>query len=290
MREIIRLLRVQQWIKNTFIYLPIFFGGKLLVPEYWGFSLIAFLSFSLGASSIYCLNDIYDVKQDRMHPTKSRRPIAKGSVGEKAAAFIALLLGIGAVTIWYFFLPPSGVLVIIIYLALNVLYTIGLKHIPILDICIIAIGFDLRVVAGGVSTGIPLSTWIIIMVFLLTLMLALSKRRDDVVLFMSEGIQLRESSKGYNLGFIDQCLGILASVTIVCYIIYTISPTTVAQFGSEYVYLTTIFVVGGILRYLQLTIVSNASANPTSVLLHDRAIQICILLWVLSFIFIIYCS
>lgn len=87
-----------------------------------------------------------------------------------------------------------------------------------------------------------------------------------------------------------QCLGILASVTIVCYIIYTISPTTAAQFGSEYVYLTTIFVVGGILRYLQLTIVSNASANPTSVLLHDRAIQICILLWVLSFIFIIYCS
>jgi 4-hydroxybenzoate polyprenyltransferase len=176
----------------------------------------------------------------------------------------------------------------LIYFVLNLAYTLKLKHYPLIDVFIIAIGFVLRVIIGGVVTEIELSHWIILMTFLLALFLAFAKRRDDVLIFEDTGICMRSGIQQYNTQFLDQTLTVLASIMIVCYIMYTVSEEVVKRLNCNYVYITSIFVVFGMLRYLQISIVKKNSGSPTKILLKDRFIQITVLLWVISFIFIIY--
>lgn len=287
---LVRLLRPSQWIKNFFVFAPIIFGGELFDIDSLAKGLVSFFAFSFAASSIYCFNDIHDVADDRRHPEKSRRPIACGavSVGQGYALMVLMFLLSQAVCGLLWTQAPALSFVIAFYWLLNLAYCARLKQYAIVDVCIVAFGFVLRMYAGGVATEIVLSKWIVLMTFLITLFMSFAKRRDDVLRMEKTGEAPRRNTSRYNSTFINQALTITASVTLVCYIMYTVSPETAAHFHSEYLYLTSIYVLLGLLRYLQIAVVDKKSGNPTKVIIHDRFIQIDVLAWLVTFVLIIY--
>ena len=292
-KDIIRLIRPQQWLKNLFIFLPLFFDRHLLEWTYWQPSIIAFFAFCFAASGVYCFNDIYDVEADRLHPKKCKRPIASGAISVAQGYMITMLcwvISAGFILMDIFVLHNCTYLWVIIlsYVVMNLAYSTKLKQIPILDVFIIAIGFVLRVFAGGVNAHIYISTWIVLMTFLLALFLAFAKRRDDVVEWEATGNTRRKGIDRYNTAFMNQALTIVATLTMVCYIMYTISDSVIERVGSPYLYLTSIFVLAGIIRYLQITIVDVKSGSPTKILLKDRFIQLCIAGWLIAFAIILY--
>ena len=289
-RHIIKVARPTNWIKNIFVFLPVFFGGALLNTTEVVAAALTFMSFSLAASAIYCLNDIIDVDADRAHPVKCKRPIASGSITiPQAYGMMTVSLLISIVLM---FLLPEGhaksILVIIAYFVINVAYCLRLKEYAIIDVCIIASGFVLRILAGGYATGVHLSKWIVLMTFLLTLFLAFAKRRDDVLRMNTTGRAPRKNTSRYNLTFINQAITITGSVMVVCYVMYTVSPEIIAQFATDKLYLTSILVILAILRYLQISVVDEKSGDPVKVALSDRATQLILLAWMLSFLIIIY--
>ena len=289
-RHIIKVARPTHWIKNLFVFLPVFFGGGLLNTSEAVSAALTFLSFSLAASAIYCLNDIIDVNADRAHPVKCKRPIASGAITiPQAYGMMALSM---LVSIVLMFLLPAGqtktIFVIVAYFVINVAYCLRLKEYAIIDVCIIASGFVLRILAGGYATGVHLSKWIVLMTFLLTLFLAFAKRRDDVLRMNTTGRAPRKNTSRYNLTFINQAITITGSVMVVCYVMYTVSPEIIAQFATDKLYLTSILVILAILRYLQISVVDEKSGDPVKVALSDRATQLILLAWMLSFLIIIY--
>ena len=289
-RHIIKVARPTHWIKNLFVFLPVFFGGGLLNTSEAVSAALTFLSFSLAASAIYCLNDIIDVNADRAHPVKCKRPIASGAITiPQAYGMMALSM---LVSIVLMFLLPAGqtktIFVIVAYFLINVAYCLRLKDYAIIDVCIIASGFVLRILAGGYATGVQLSKWIVLMTFLLTLFLAFVKRRDDVLRMNTTGQAPRANTSRYNLTFINQAITITAGVMLVCYVMYTVSPEIIAQFATDKLYLTSILVILAILRYLQISFVDEKSGDPVKVALSDRATQLILLAWLLSFLVIIY--
>ncbi|WP_125104979.1 decaprenyl-phosphate phosphoribosyltransferase [Prevotella marseillensis] len=290
--NLLKLIRPHQWLKNVFVMIPMFFGGSLLDPSDIRASVVTFFAFSFIASSVYCFNDIIDVEADRRHPVKCKRPIASGAISVRSAwALMALmfLLSVGTVCLLDTYTHVINVgLVILIYYILNILYCSKLKQYAIVDVCIIAFGFVLRVLAGGFSTDISLSKWLVLMTFLLTLFLSFAKRRDDVLRMNETGEPPRKNTIRYNLTFINQAITITASVTLVCYIMYTVSPEVVNRFHSDLLYLTSVFVLLGLLRYIQITVVDKRSGDPTKMMLRDRFTQCVVLLWALTFLVLIY--
>lgn len=284
----IRLLRPQQWVKNLFLFLPIFFAGQFF-SHYTGLLHLGlgFFAFSFIASAIYIINDYQDIEEDRRHPVKKYRPLAAGTVSPRLAAGIFALLFITGFAIAYF-LDIWFSLVLGLYFIFNLSYSLGLKNFPLIDIFIIALGFLLRTIAGGLVADVPVSQWLMIMVFLLALFLALAKRRDDIVLRMSGGGQMRKSVKNYNLEFLGACLTMVAGIIIVSYIMYTISEEVTNRLGSPYIYLTSIFVIAGLMRYLQIAMVENDSGSPTRILYKDSFIRVTIVSWIISFYILIY--
>lgn len=290
MQNILKLIRLRQWVKNLFVLVPLFFGGALVNAEAVFAGVITLASFCFVASSIYCLNDIRDVEADRRHPVKRRRPIASGAVTiTQAYAFMIVMFVLSLAVL---LLLPGHRLevggVIVFYFALNVAYCLKLKEYAIVDVCIVAFGFVLRILAGGVAAEVVLSKWIILMTFLLTLFLSFAKRRDDVLKMDETGVAPRKNTIRYNLTFINQAITITASVTLVCYIMYTVSPEVVDHFKSNHLYLTSVFVLVGLLRYIQIAVVDKRSGDPTKVILRDRFTQLVVLAWLVSFLFIIY--
>lgn len=290
MKNLIRLIRPKQWIKNLIVLLPVFFGGALLHPSAIYAGLITALSFSFAASSIYCLNDIIDIEDDKHHPIKCNRPLASGAISIPQGYTLMLLMLILSMASTFLLydhqLETAGV--IAFYWLLNIGYCLKLKQYAIIDVCIVAFGFVLRVLAGGISTSIHLSKWIVLMTFLLMLFLSFAKRRDDVVRMNETGHAPRQNTIRYNLTFINQAITITSSVTLVCYIMYTVSPETIQNFHTDYLYLTSVFVLVGLLRYIQITVVDKKSGDPTKVILHDRFTQLIVLAFGLAFLFIIY--
>jgi len=283
----IKLLRPKDWAKNSFLFIPLFFAGEIsdidkIIQIVWGF-----IAFSCIASSIYILNDYKDIEDDRKHPVKRNRPLASGAVSPKTALLIAALLIIGGFTLAWF-IRDKFIFVLGIYFLINIGYSFGLKAIPILDIFLLAAGFVLRVKAGSVIAYIALSEWIVIMVFLLALFMAIGKRRDDVLHKMNSGVDMRKSIKGYNLEFLNVLLSLVCAVIIVAYFMYTMSDEVKLRLGTYRLYYTCIFVMAGIMRYLQIIFVSADSGSPTKILYKDLFIQISLLLWIASFIVIIY--
>ena len=290
MRNLIQLIRPHQWIKNLIVLLPVFFGGALLRWNAVYAGLITTLAFSLTASSIYCLNDIIDINDDRQHPVKRNRPLASGAVSIVQGYILMGLMFILSMTST-FLLPSHQVEtagVILFYWLLNIAYCLRLKRYAIIDVCIVAFGFVLRILAGGYATNIQLSKWIVLMTFLLMLFLSFAKRRDDVVRMNETGHAPRQNTIRYNLTFINQAITITASVTLVCYIMYTMSPETIQNFHTGYLYLTSVFVLLGLLRYIQISVVDKKSGDPTKVMIHDRFMQLTVLAFGLTFLFIIY--
>lgn len=290
-RALVSLIRPIQWAKNVFVLVPLFFGGQLLNVWCWRQALLTFIAFSFMASAIYCLNDLRDLEADRLHPKKRSRPLASGKIRPIYAVVLMFLLIISSLAVCLFTLNGAATkvtLLLLSYLVLNIAYCFKLKQYAIIDVFVVSFGFVLRLMAGGVACGIWLSPWIVLMTFLLALFLAFAKRRDDVVLYENEKILTRKNVIRYNLAFMNQTLGLIGTITIVCYIMYSVSADVVDRFNNGYVYVTSIFVLAGILRYLQVAIVDLRSGSPTEVLLHDRFIQICLLLWVATFVVILY--
>ncbi len=285
--SIIKLMRPQQYIKNLFIFLPLFFAIKITDAELLTNASIAFVAFSLTASAVYILNDYHDIEEDRRHPKKKSRPLASGAISKAQALGIMAVLfvaGLGLMAI----LSPQAAMILLVYVIMNIAYSFYLKHVGILDITIIAIGFVLRLFIGSAVTDIPLSMWIVIMTFLLALFMALAKRRDDVLIYLDTGKKMRKVIDGYNLQFLDIAMAIMASVVIVAYIIYTTSTEVVARVHTNNLYLTALFVILGILRYLQITFVLKDGGSPTSIVLKDRFIQLALLGWIITFAWIFY--
>lgn len=282
----LKLIRVKQWIKNGFVFVPIFFSGKLLDANYLQLTCLGFIIFSFAASSVYVLNDFVDIKADQNHPEKKKRPLASGAISKTTAlAIMGLLILIVAGIITY--LGNWSVAVITaVYIIMNIGYSFGLKHIAIIDLLIISFGFVLRVFMGGSITGIPISDWAILLTFSLAMVLAIGKRRGEIMNAQLTG-NTRKALDGYNVDFLDMALAVSSIITIVCYVMYTISAE-VQERIHHYVFYTFIFIFIGLLRYLQQTLVFNNTESPTKMLYKDLFLQITILLWGVSFILLIY--
>ena len=279
-----KLLRVHQYIKNLFIIAPLFFSFNFTSTSFTNVS-IAFILFSLIASSIYVLNDLMDIEEDKQHPTKKFRPLASGKVSKSTAKIMIISLSSFSLISSYLF-SPYLFTILLIYFILNISYSLGLKHITIVDIFIIATGFVLRLFAGSSVIDAPLSMWIIIITFLLALFLALAKRRDDVLL-ASQGKETRKNIDGYNLEFVNAAMVLMSGVVIVSYILWTVSENVMIKLNSQYLYLTTFFVLLGIIRYMQITFVEQNSGSPTKIVLKDRFLQLTLVGWIISFIVIV---
>lgn len=285
--QYLKLLRPTHWAKNGFLFIPLFFAGEIfnlhkLLPAFWGF-----LAFSLAASAVYVINDYKDLEADRAHPIKCNRPLASGAVSKPAALVLFAVCLLAAFSIAWFiklkFLAVLGA-----YFLMNVAYTFGLKNVSILDILILAAGFVFRIKCGGIATDIAISEWLVIMVFLLALFLAVAKRRDDVLIKLQSGKDMRKAVKGYNLDFMNVMLAVVSAIIIVAYLMYTLAPETMIRFKTYRLYYTCLFVIAGLLRYLQVTYVESDTGSPTKILYKDRFIQATIVLWILSFYVILY--
>lgn len=290
MKKTLLLIRPQQWIKNGFVLIPMFFGGRLLNADDAIASVVTFFAFSFAASAIYCFNDIVDVDADRRHPAKCHRPIASGAVSVPTAyALMAVLALLSALLL--FFLPQRAgetAGIVAFYFLLNMAYCLWLKRHAIIDVCTVAFGFVLRILAGGMACDVAVSNWLVLMTFLLALFLSFAKRRDDVLRMNETGEPPRRNTIRYNITFVNQAITITGTVTLVCYIMYTVSPEVVSRFHAPYLYLTSIFVLVGLLRYMQLTVVDEVSGDPTKILLRDRFTQAIVVAWIMVFLLIIY--
>ena len=255
-------------------------------------TLFSFIIFSFTASSIYIINDYSDIESDRVHPEKCRRPLASGEISVGRAKFVLVGLVISTIGLIISLSDVFGYnvlkfgAVISSYFVMNLAYTFRLKHIAIVDISIIAVGFVLRVLAGGYATGIVVSQWAIILTFVLALVLAVGKRRGELVNTQLSG-NTRKALDGYNIQFADIVLSISVTLAIVSYIMFVISPETQKEFTNK-VFYTFIFVIFAFLRYLQQTLVYNRTESPTKMIYKDRYIQVVLALWGFAFLILIY--
>lgn len=284
MNNIIKLLRPHQYVKNIFVFAPLFFSFNFVKADIIN-TIIVFILFSLIASSIYVLNDYMDIDEDKQHPKKKYRPLASGKVSKNTAKILIILLS-SISLISAYFININLFVVLLVYFVLNIAYSLKLKHITIVDIFIIATGFVLRLFAGASVVENQLSMWIIILTFLLALFLAVAKRRDDVLL-ASEGKETRKNIDGYNLEFVNATMVFMSGVIVVAYILYTVSGEVLNRLHTQHLYLTAFFVILGIMRYMQITFVEANSGSPTKLVLKDRFLQITIVLWLISFFIIV---
>lgn len=292
MIQFLKLLRVEQWVKNFFVFAPLFFSGNITNTDLFIKSVFAFFVFSFAASSIYIINDYSDIESDRKHPEKKNRPLASGAISKKTAliAFFGLIV-IDLLLIYFgqkYFNQQLWKFstIIVFYFFMNLAYTFKLKHVAIIDVCIIAVGFVLRVLAGGYITGILVSQWAILLTFVLALVLAIGKRRGELINAQISG-KTRKALDGYNVQFADIALSISCALAIVCYLMFTLSPEVQKRFHPR-VFYTVIFVVFAFLRYLQQTLVYNKTESPTKIVYKDRYIQITLVLWLITFLLQIY--
>lgn len=286
-KNILLQIRAHQYVKNLFIFLPLFFAARITEFELLAHAAVAFVAFCLTASAVYTFNDLRDLKEDRLHPKKKNRPVASGAISISQAVVLMVLLFVAGFALMAS-LSLHAVGILAAYTIINLAYSIKLKHVAILDVAIIAAGFVLRLFIGSAVTDIPLSMWIVVITFLLALFMALAKRRDDVLIFEDTGQKTRRVIDGYNLRFLDTAMAIMASVVIVAYTMYTTSPEVVARIHSQYLYLTSLFVILGVMRYLQIAFVLKDSGSPTKIVLKDRFMQATLVGWALTFAVILY--
>ncbi len=285
--DYIKLLRPQQWIKNFFVMAPLFFGGRFTDTNALINVVLCFVCFCFAASGIYIINDYRDIDADKQHPHKCHRPLASGKVSPTLAFCISLVFMLSSILI-SLRLNGNEVIVFAGYIILNLGYSFGLKNIALLDIFIVSFGFVLRVLAGGLSAGVEVSQWLFTLTFLLALFIALGKRYDDIILKEKKDNTIRKAIAGYNDKFIQNAMVMMASVLIVTYMMYVSSPDITERYKNKYLYVSALFVVLGVLRYLQLCLVFEKSASPTKLVYRDLFLQLCIIGWVLYYFICIY--
>lgn len=289
-------LRPKQWLKNFLVFSALVFSEKRLIFD---FKMIAitvgvFISFCLTAGGIYLINDILDRDRDKVHPEKRNRPIASGKLNVHLAvvsAFICLLIGLilGWILSPKVFLSlPVVSLILVVYIIVNFLYSYWLKHIVLIDVFCVSVGFVLRVVAGGEAINVEISAWIILCTILLSLFLAFSKRRSELTLSPQTAVNHRASLAEYSPYFLDQMISVTTASTVVAYSLWTMWPSVVEKFGTKHLPLTIPFVCYGIFRYLYLVHQKGEGGDPTRLFLKDKPLILNVGLWLLCVILIIY--
>lgn len=276
---LIRSLRPEQWTKNLIVFGALVFSKSFTDFQLIESSIILFGLFCLASSSVYLLNDVLDYERDRVHPRKSKRPIASGIVPRPTAIVLSVILAAVALVIAWFFLNPQTMLLLACYAGLNVLYSIVLKHIVIVDVMTIAGGFVLRAVAGGVAISVPISSWLIVCTLLLALFLGFGKRRHELESLKDTASKHREILEHYSIYFLDQLISIVTAAVIVAYTFYTLSPEVEQKLGVEHLEISVPFVMYGIFRYLYLIHKKEKGGSPSRVLLTDLPILVNVLLW-----------
>jgi 4-hydroxybenzoate polyprenyltransferase len=288
LKALIKTMRPRQWTKNGFIFFALIFDKQLFLLDPFLRTLAGFFLFCLISSAVYLFNDIADVEADRNHPEKKFRPIASGQLPVNVAWAAALLLTVIAIPLGYL-LSPSFTLILMTYLVLNLLYSRWLKHVPILDVLIIAFGFVLRVAAGvALITVERFSPWLYMITLLFSLYIGLGKRRAEINLLSQGAVAHRKVLEGYTLPLLDQYITIVSGMTIIAYSLYTFSAVNLPE--NHTMMLTIPFVIYGIFRYLQLIQTGHAAGSPDEVALKDRPLQITVVLWVLAIIAVFYLS
>ncbi|MEK7444621.1 MAG: decaprenyl-phosphate phosphoribosyltransferase [candidate division NC10 bacterium] len=283
---VVASLRPKQWVKNLFVFAGVIFSQQLFTPLFWP-ALGAFALFCVLSGSMYLLNDVADAEKDRLHPTKRFRPVASGALPRGGA----LALGIGLLVAslvasfalsWRFGLVAAG------YGVLLTAYSVWLKHLVILDVLAVAVGFVLRAVAGAVAIDVEISGWLLICTVLIALFLAVGKRRHEYLTLHGNAAAHRPILAEYSEGFLDQMIAVVTASTVTAYALYTMSPETVAKFHTRLLPLTLPFVLYGIFRYLYLLYRRQLGGNPSDLLLNDRALLLNTVLWMLSLLVLIY--
>jgi 4-hydroxybenzoate polyprenyltransferase len=286
-RSIFVTLRPQQWVKNFVLFAGLVFSQNLSNSDMVLKTIFGFALFCLLSSSVYILNDILDIESDRKHPLKSNRPIARGDIKISTAVILFAILALVSLVLSYR-LSPSFALTALVYFVLNLLYSLYLKHVVIIDVMCIALGFVLRAVAGAVVIGVEISAWLIVCTTLLALFLGFGKRRHELMLLDSQATDHRKSLSEYSQYFLDQMISVVTASTVIAYAFYTLSPDVESKLGTKHMDLTIPFVLYGVFRYLYLIHRKEGGGSPTKMLLNDKPILANIILWLISVVLIVY--
>jgi 4-hydroxybenzoate polyprenyltransferase len=271
----VQALRPKQWIKNAFVFAPLLFGKAFLSVDKILLALTAFALFSAMASAVYILNDLIDAPRDRLHPSKKERPIASGRLPASVAAGMGAVLAVGALGVAFWQMPDFAVL-LLVYAVINVAYSLGLKHVVIIDIFAIAVGFVLRVFGGAVAIDVEPSRWLLTCTIFLSLFLAACKRRGELSL-VGDSHATRAVLRSYSIGFVDQITNLFATGTILSYALYTLDPVTIHKLGTRDLIFSLPFVIYGVLRYMHIVQHKGAGGSPTEALLRDKWILVTVL-------------
>lgn len=283
----LRALRPHQWVKNVFVFAALIFSRSLTEPALALRALLAFAAFSLVASAIYLVNDVADFERDRLHPKKQKRPIAAGKVRRSTALGMAALLAPAGLGLAFWLNLPTGV-TLTAYGLMNLSYSLWLKHVVLLDVFIIALGFLLRVTAGAFAIAVGVSPWLLICTFFIALFLAFCKRRHELESLGDAAAAHRGILAHYSTPFIDKMIGALASMTVMSYALYTIDPRVISRVGTDALVLTVPLVLFGVFRYLYLVHIEQKGGSPTEIVLTDRGVQAVVALYGLMAIGLIY--
>jgi len=286
--HIFKSLRPRQWIKNSFILIPLIFAQQVFDYQSVLRSLQAVITFCLLASAVYLINDVIDLDADRKHPVKKHRPIAAGLISPRIVITTATLLLFSSL-LWGLFLGRGFIIVLIIYLSVQLAYNFSLKEKVILDIFCVSSGFFLRVVAGAVAIHVVISHWLIICTISISMFLSLAKRRNELTLLGLENAQdHRRVLSEYSPYLLDQMIGVITATTLLSYMLYCISPQIIAQFHTEHLIYTFPFVLYGIFRYLYLIHSKDRGGSPEKVLFTDLPLLASVVLWGFCCILIIH--
>jgi 4-hydroxybenzoate polyprenyltransferase len=285
--EVVKSLRPQQWLKNFFIFAPLIFSENILNLPLFLKTCAAFAVFCLLSGALYIFNDIKDVDEDRLHPVKSKRPLAAGRMKKGYAFFAFAALSLTAFFLAYL-LNVHFFGAVIVYFVLQFAYSLWLKHVTILDVFIVASGFFIRVIAGGFVIEVDISSWLLICTIFLALFIALCKRRHELILLESKADDHRSTLKDYSPYLLDQMIAVVTASTVIAYCLYTVSDETVAKFGTANLIFTIPFVLYGIFRYLFLVHQRSKGGSPEVLILKDRPLLLDVILWIASAVLIIY--
>lgn len=281
------LIRPKQWIKNSFVLAPLIFSGQFKINLLYE-SIIAIFLFILASSCVYIFNDLNDLEYDKQHPTKKYRPITSGKVRKTEAYIFLKVLFISLIVLLFLLnISHTAKLFLSLYLIINILYSLKLKEIPLLELALLSSGFVIRLLFGAEVLSISLSPWIIICSGLIALMISIGKRRNDLEQRIKDSRDLRTSLRGYNLNFLDQCNVLIASITITSYLLFSVSDYAIESIGKGLIW-TSPFVIFSILRYLQLISVNQKGEDPTSMLIGDRVTVSLFLIWFIHILGLIY--
>ena len=287
LKQILISMRPKQWTKNVILFAALIFSQNLFHGQNFLRVLEAFILFALLSGSVYIFNDLVDIEKDKCHPKKSQRPLASGKLKPTSAIIASILIGITSL-VFSFLLDIRFGMVVLSYLVLQLAYTFSLKHIIILDVFSVAMGFVLRVLAGAVVIDVPISMWLLVCTMLLALFLSFCKRRHELVNLEGEAVNHRKSLKEYSPYLLDQMIAVVTASTLISYALYTISTETVQKFGTTNLKYTIPLVLFGIFRYLYLIHQKDEGGNPESIMLKDKPMIINIFFYVIIVGLILY--